>query len=157
MSEVQLIKTTQDPETPAGYKMTGGLLVPVDTNRGAEAWTPEEWNIMEKAAKLAVQKRLLFRLFCMDDACREGQDVAMLEMVSTPAGRVLRCNHLDRSLAQADRVKHNKIQQALSRRDRRLLKRKMEADAHMRRQAEKSSAADPGAGDDGGGAGTATD
>ena len=118
MKEPHII--SPDDQNPNGFRTSAsGLIVPEDMAREKEAFTVEEWDLVEKVARLAVKKTMIFRFFCMHPACQTKEGPQLAEILDTPEGRVLRCNHKDRRLAEADAKRESRIAHAAQRRLRR--------------------------------------
>lgn len=119
MDDSMIIKTG-DSDNPSGFRTAAsGLLVPEGLEREKETFTSEEWDLVEKVARMAVKRGMIFRFFCMHPACKTTAGPELAEIVDTPEGRVLRCKHKDRSLAEADAKRNSRLAHAAERRLRR--------------------------------------
>lgn len=103
-----LIEAPAGGDLPEGFRESAsGLILPEEVARKQDTWTPEEWAIVERAASfVAKRKGAILRLFCVE--CLQSGKAGLLEMVHTPYGRTLRCDHMDRRLYRGDEAACNK-------------------------------------------------
>jgi hypothetical protein len=89
-----------------------------------EMFSPDDWRVLQAAVEVAVRNRMLLRLFCLEKQCVDaGADTMLVNLVDTEHGRVLKCGHKERSLLVIDRLKADRIMNAMDRRVRRNAKR----------------------------------
>lgn len=81
------------PVPESFHEHASGLLVPDEVARVREAWTRDEWKVLERATKLLKARRIQIFLRCDEPAC---QKAPMTRVRSADGGITLRCEHKDR-------------------------------------------------------------
>ena len=77
-----------------------GLFVPEEHKREREAWTYQDWQVLERATKLLKSRGLELYLGCPEPGC---MDTPIERIRSLDGGITLRCKHRDRVVVRYPR------------------------------------------------------